>query len=210
MMRRPPTSRRALGSPPIRTLRPPAWITPVSLTEPSSRPGERPSADVVAELHSLEPDSPHGVIGPLDGRPDVSPERLHAQDSPARGEESAVAERGAGMEDIDARKRGRRLHALDGKPGAWGPGIARGGEHDADGSLAPPAQGGGQPAPGSHGLEDGKDVLVEAGQDGLTLGIAEAAIELHDTRAVGTAHEADEEHARVRRALPRHGRQRGP
>src|SRR5438094_610528 len=164
-LRRPPTPARALGSPPIRTLRPPAWITPVSRTEPSSRPGERPSADVVAELHSLDPDSPHGVIGPLDGRPDVSPERLHAQDSPARGEESAIAERGAGMEDIDARKRGRRLHALDGKPGAWGPGIARRGEHDADGGLAPPAHGGGQPAPGSHGLEHGTDVLVEAGPE---------------------------------------------
>ena len=113
------------------------------------------------------------------------------------------------MEDIDARKRGRRLHALDGKPGAWCPGIARGGEHDADGSLAPPAQGGGQPAPGSHGLEHGKDVLVEAGQDGLTLGIAEATIELHDARAVGTDHEPDEEHARVRRAFLRHGGQRG-
>src|SRR5207244_11357809 len=106
-------------------------IAPVSLTEPSSRPGERPSADIVAELHSLEPDSPHGIIGPLHGRPDVSPERLHAQDSPARGEESAVAERGAGMEDIDARKRGRRLHARAGKPGARCPGLARGGEHGA-------------------------------------------------------------------------------
>src|SRR5207244_13245635 len=103
MMRRPPTSRRALGSPPIRTLRPPAWITPVSLTEPSSRPGERPSADVVAELHSLEPDSPHGVIGPLDGRPDVSPEHLYDKDSPASGEACAIAERGVGIEAIDTR-----------------------------------------------------------------------------------------------------------
>src|SRR3989441_5050223 len=176
MMRRPPTSMRALGSPPIRTLRPPAWITPVSLTEPSSRPGERPSADVVAELHPLEPDSPHGVIRPLDGRADVSPERLHAQDSSSRGEERAVAARGAGVEDIDARERGRRFHALDGKPGAWCPRIARRGEHDADGSLPPPAQGDGQPTPGGHGVEDGKDVLVEAGAEGPTPRRARRAI----------------------------------
>src|SRR3990172_7135295 len=45
MIRLPPSPTRALGSPPIRVLLPPAWITPVTATAPSLRQFERAPAD---------------------------------------------------------------------------------------------------------------------------------------------------------------------
>src|SRR3989442_16010406 len=116
MMRRPPTSIRALGSPPIRTLWPPAWITPVSLTSDLSRPGKRPSADVTAELHAVEPDAPDGVVGRLDGGADVAPQGLHAENSAARGDQGAVAAGRARGGDLVAPQPPPRPPALRGPP----------------------------------------------------------------------------------------------
>src|SRR5712691_8118463 len=174
MMRRPPTSIRALGSPPIRTLLPPAWITPVSFTSDLSRPGKRPSADVTAELHALEPDAPDGLIGRLDRGTDVLPQGLHAEDSAPRGDQRAVAAGRARVEDIDPRQPSVGIQAFDGQPRSRSARIAWRGEHDAEGGIRSPAQRAGQAASCRHRLEHGQEVLVESRQDRLAFGIAEA------------------------------------
>ena len=118
---------------------------------------------------------------------------------------AALVPRRAGVEDGDAlgevvghRDRGALPRRV---------GIAGGREHGGNGGIRAKLQGEGRAAV-RHALQAGGEAARHQWQDHLRLGIAQAAVELHDPgRAVGGDHQPRVEHAAERRPAAAHLRQ---
>src|ERR1700675_4969202 len=134
----------------------------------------------MAKLHAIDPYASDGLVGGADRFADVGRLRLHAENAPPRRDETSVAARRAGVEDVDPRKPAVGIEPLDAKPRARRVRIAGRSENHADRRLGPPAEGGRQLPARGDGLEERQDILVEPRQNGLTLRIPEAAVELDD------------------------------
>ena len=124
-----------------------------------------------------------------------------AQDSAAAGDEPAVIERGAGVEDHGVGSFGGIFQAGDfdaffhlvvGLPA-----VAFAGEHDADGGAFVPLEGDAVELALDGGEHDFHQVALEPHHERLAFGIAEAGVELDDLGAGGGEHEADVEESVV-------------
>jgi hypothetical protein len=117
-----------------------------------------------------------------------------AEDATAGGDDLAGGVvGGAGVDDLDVgRKRGRER---DDVAFGIGVGVALGGDDDADGVVGFDGEAdAGEGALGG-GPEEGEDIGVEARDDDLGFGVAEAGVVFEHAGAGGREHDADEERA---------------
>ena len=94
--------------------------------------------------------------------------------------------RGAGVQHL--RAGGRRLvEAVDGIAGTGRARVARGGEHDRDAWLGRQPQRPVLEPPSAAAIEDLDQILVDAREQALGLGVAEPAVELDDLRPLAAS-----------------------
>src|SRR5439155_14637696 len=121
------------------------------------------------------------------------------EDPAAARDEPSVAHRGSRMEDQRALAL-RRLDALDRRAGVPTLGIALGGENDGDRGGVGHTQLDLAQVSGGGRCECLDEVALDAREDHLGLGVAEAAVELEYPWPVGGEHEPCVEAADERRA----------
>src|SRR5512138_80462 len=147
-------------------------------------------ADITAVLHSLEAYRLAEGISGLLSLAYRSAQADGAQHPPAVRDDVAVDELRAGVKDL-SREACRVLETANDVAFAHGLGIAGRGEHDAERGACIPACFHRIQLAVERGVAQYREIRYETRQDGLRLGIAEAAIELeHVRRAVFRDHDS--------------------
>src|SRR5688572_10958182 len=150
--------------------------------------------DVVTVLDAGELDVGDRAVGAFARLRDRCSDAGDIQDASAGADERAAAERRAGVEDESALRFGVR-DALEGHAGLGLVGVAAGREHDGYRRLGPGGQLYARQRARRGRSESLEQVALEAGQDRLGLGIAEAAVELEHARPVVGQHQSGIEQA---------------
>jgi len=171
---------------------------------------EHPPADVVPEDLARPVDFGDGRVGPPEGAAQVGVERADGEDAPAGAHDVALLGAGrrdlggAGVEDLDAGQQGGAVEAADDLAGHRPPWIAGARQHDAGGGLLAERQAADVEVAGRSGPEERQQVVLQAHEDHLRLGIAEPGVELEHARPLRGQHQAGVEHAGERPPLGRH------
>src|SRR5919108_5248555 len=157
--------------------------------------------DIPAEGCARKVDGGDGVIGSLTRFADRGGDGRHVKGPPSRTQKPPVAQGRTGVEN----ERAAAFCRLDTPyldPAHWALRVPGGGEDDRDGRV--PGRRERRLIERPHGRrgEGGKEVALEEREDGLRLGVAEAAVELEHARALVGEHETGVEHAEKRCAAP--------
>ena len=155
-----------------------------------------PDGDVAPHLAPLEPHERGRRVGPVARLLDAAAARAHRQHAAAGGHDRALRPvRGAGVVDLGAGG-GGLVEALDDVAAAGRPRIpVRRQHHGHRRAVVDPHRPVLQVAVGGRG-QQAQGVLVQAGQQGLRLGVAEPGVELEHPRPVGRHHQPRVERAR--------------
>ena len=157
-------------------------------------------ADVAAELHAFEGDLREFGVGLVECGLQVGREGGDGEHAASGGDDLAVFECGAGVEDdyVFLRFLVCRLRcgkAGDGFAGGVLAGVAAAGCDDADAGSGAHCDGELIGGAVDGGVEEIEDVGLEAEEDGFGFGIAEAGVEFEDHGAARGHHDAAEEDA---------------
>ena len=133
-------------------------------------------------------------VGLVEGGAEIGCDGGDGEDAAAGGDEVAVFDGGAGVEDDDIFGRAV-VRGRDGFAGGVFAGVAAAGGDDADAGSGAHLDGELVGGAVDGGVEEVDDVGLEAEEDGLGLGVAEAGVELEDHGAARGHHDAAEEDA---------------